>query len=145
MSDRGFTLLELLVVIAIAALLVGVAVPRLTGVLPGVQLKSDALRVAASLRAARGEAIYRNRQAVFVVDTAARQYRVAGLAATETLDESIDVTLVTARDAVIDPSRGLIRFFPDGSSTGGRVSLAAGDRQYHVDVDWLTGRVRILE
>lgn len=145
MENRGFTLLELLVVIAIAALLVGLVVPRFSSALPGVQLKSDALRVAASLRAARGQAIYQNRQAVFVVDTAARQYQVAGLDAPEKIDETIEVKLVTGRDELISASRGLIRFFPDGSSTGGRVSLAAGDRQYHVDVDWLTGRVRIRE
>jgi general secretion pathway protein H len=38
-----------------------------------------------------------------------------------------------------------VRFFPDGGSNGGRITLAAGDRKYDVDVDWLTGRVAILE
>ncbi len=28
---------------------------------------------------------------------------------------------------------------------GGRITLAAGDRKFDVDIDWLTGRVSILE
>ena len=28
---------------------------------------------------------------------------------------------------------------------GGRITLAAGERKYEVDVDWLTGRVAILD
>jgi general secretion pathway protein H len=40
---------------------------------------------------------------------------------------------------------GSIRFFPDGSSTGGSISLASGRETHTVVVDWLTGRVRISE
>jgi general secretion pathway protein H len=34
-----------------------------------------------------------------------------------------------------------ILFFPDGGSTGGRLTLATGDRRRLIAVDWLTGRV----
>ena len=34
-------------------------------------------------------------------------------------------------------------FFPNGTSTGGRVVLAASDGRRAVDVDWLTGRVTV--
>ena len=47
--------------------------------------------------------------------------------------------------ACSEQDTGAIRFFPDGSSTGGRVTLMVGERSYAVDVDWLTGRVRVLE
>ena len=36
-----------------------------------------------------------------------------------------------------------IRFFPDGSSTGGHISLIEGKTEYRVNVDWLTGRIAI--
>ena len=39
--------------------------------------------------------------------------------------------------------RGAIRFYPDGSSTGGRITVSSGERKFLVDVDWLTGRVSI--
>ena len=145
MAERGFTLVELLVVIAIIALLVGLAAPRLTAALPGVRLKSDALNIATSLRAARGEAIAANREAVFVLDNGSRQFYVAGLGERQPFGEAVEVTLVTARRELVDAARGAIRFFPDGSSTGGRITLAEGSREYRIDVNWLTGRVRVLD
>ena len=36
-----------------------------------------------------------------------------------------------------------IRFAPDGSSSGGRISLFSKNKKYIVYVDWLTGRVVI--
>ena len=43
-----------------------------------------------------------------------------------------------------DDKVGSIRFYPDGGSNGGRITLGAGDLKYEVDVDWLTGRVAIV-
>jgi len=42
---------------------------------------------------------------------------------------------------------GAIRFFPDGSSTGGRVILKRddGDAGWQVGVNWLTGRILVAE
>jgi general secretion pathway protein H len=34
-----------------------------------------------------------------------------------------------------------IRFFPNGTSTGGKVRLETGRQVYEVRVNWLTGRV----
>ena len=39
----------------------------------------------------------------------------------------------------------LLRFVPDGGSNGGRITVASGARKFDVDVDWLTGRVAILD
>ena len=38
---------------------------------------------------------------------------------------------------------GSIRFFGDGSSTGGSVTILQGERRSDVTVDWLTGRVSL--
>ena len=48
-----------------------------------------------------------------------------------------------AQYMISDDKVGAIRFYPDGSSTGGRITVASGERKYLVDVDWLTGRVSI--
>jgi general secretion pathway protein H len=53
--------------------------------------------------------------------------------------------LFTAQSDIVDEHVGAIRFYPDGGSTGGRVTLSAGERKFDVDVDWLTGRVAILD
>ena len=37
--------------------------------------------------------------------------------------------------------KGVVRFFPDGAATGGRVRLLANGAGWDVDVRWLTGEV----
>jgi general secretion pathway protein H len=70
---------------------------------------------------------------------------VPGAAKPRVLPERLELKLYTAQSEVRDERHGAIRFYPDGSSTGGRVTLAAGERKLLVDVDWLTGRVSIKE
>ena len=143
--NRGFTLLELLLVLVIAA--TGYAmVVRFTGSgASGAQLKGAARTVAAGLRDARGQAIATQSSAALAVDLDKRTIEVTGAGRPRALPERLDITLDTARSETVDTRRGAIRFFPDGSSTGGRVTLAAGERKLRVDVDWLTGRVSITE
>ena len=59
------------------------------------------------------------------------------------LPERYRYTLETAASERLGERVAAIRFFPDGGSTGGRVVLGFGDRERAVDVDWLTGRVRL--
>jgi len=143
--SRGFTLLELLLVLVIAA--TGYAlVVRFTGSgVSGAQLKSAARAVAAGLRDARGVAIATQESAALNVDVEKRTIEVTGAARPRSLPDRLDIKLDTAQAEVVDEKRGAIRFYPDGSSTGGRVTLATGERRFLVDVDWLTGRVTIKE
>ncbi|MDH5265006.1 MAG: GspH/FimT family pseudopilin [Betaproteobacteria bacterium] len=143
--SRGFTLLELLLVLVIAA--TGYAlVVRFTGSgVSGAQLKSAARAVAAGLRDARGVAIATQESAALNVDVEKRTIEVTGAARPRSLPERLDIKLDTAQAEVVDEKRGAIRFYPDGSSTGGRVTLASGERRFLVDVDWLTGRVTVKE
>jgi general secretion pathway protein H len=55
----------------------------------------------------------------------------------------LELKLFTAQTEAVSERKGAIRFYPDGSSTGGRITVASGERKYLVDVDWLTGRVSI--
>ena len=64
---------------------------------------------------------------------------------THALPRQAEMKLFTAQNDIIDGKVGAIRFFPDGGSNGGRVTIASGERKYEVDVDWLTGRVAILD
>jgi general secretion pathway protein H len=142
---RGFTLLEVLMVLVIAA--AGFAlVVRFTGAgVSGAELKSAARSVAAGLREARGTAIATQESAAMLVDLDRRTIEVTGAAKPRALPERLELKLFTAQSEVQDERRGAIRFFPDGSSTGGRVTVASGERRFLVDVDWLTGRVSIKE
>jgi general secretion pathway protein H len=53
------------------------------------------------------------------------------------------MSLITAQSEQANESVGAIRFYPDGSSTGGRIDLSSDDVRYVIDVSWLTGTVMV--
>jgi general secretion pathway protein H len=139
----GFTLLELLVVLAIACSILLVAVPRLGGVLPSKRIDGLARNLAASLKDARSLAVTRNREVSFILDGVAGRFGVGNGVADGALPEGISVNLLTGRSEVSGGQRAAIRFFPDGSSTGGRIEVGESEHRRVVTVDWLTGRVQL--
>ena len=143
-AGQGFTILELLVVLAILGIVVALGAPALHRMVPGVELNTSAQTVATALREARGLAIASNAEVTLVVELGDRALRV-GDGPPVRLASSFGITLLTATRELIDAGTGQIRFYPDGTSTGGRITLTRGNRRYHVVVDWLTGRVALGE
>jgi len=142
-SQRGFTLMEIVVVV----LLMGIAyllIPRylFTGV-SGADLKASSRDIAAGLRMARAEAVNLRRDTALTLDLEKRNFTLSGKDGVRQLPEALELKLFTAQSEVVNEKQGAIRFFPDGSSTGGRITVASGERKYLVDVDWLTGKVSI--
>ena len=142
---RGVTLLEMLVVLAIMGLVAALVLPTFGNGVSTSELRSSARQVAAGLRAARSEAVSQRRETFLVLDLEGRRFKVDRDPKEYTLPPRIEMKLFTAQRDIVDARTGSIRFFPDGGSNGGRVTVAAGERKYDVDVDWLTGRVAILE
>lgn len=141
----GFTLLEILLALGIAALAAAVAAPNLTPLLVRAQLYSATRDVASALRYARGQAIVRGQETSFELDIERHRYRVSERRKPYSLSDQILLSLYTARSETVNEGVGRIRFYPDGSSTGGRVTLEGGGRKKEVDVNWLTGEVRVRE
>jgi general secretion pathway protein H len=142
---RGFTLLEVLIALAIGA----AAYALILGV-PGrgasaADLKAAARTLASGLRTAQTTAMATRRDALLTLDLDSHEFEVPGVLRPRKLPEKLDLKLLTAESEVTSDKRGSIRFYPDGSSTGGRITVASGERKYFVDVDWLTGRVTIEE
>lgn len=131
---RGFTLIELLVALAIVATVLTLMTPMIGRLLPGAELKAAAAALVTELREARSLATGRQQEMTVRFD-----------AETRVLTDDITLRLFDANLEPLDRETGTIRFFPDGSSTGGRVRLEAGDDRYDIDIDWLTGRVRSTE
>ena len=140
----GFTLVELLVVITLLAILSAILVPILIPS-PARTLQTAASEVATTLRETRRLAQSRQAQRRFMVDTEAERYSIEGAADWRQLPDGTQVELTTAQSLLLDQGRGGIDFFPDGSSTGGRVTLRMSGRSVRVDIEWLTGRIRVSE
>jgi len=142
---RGVTLLELLIVLTLMALIAAMVLPMFSGGVSGTDLKSAAREVAAGLRLARDRAISQRAESLLELNLEARTFRVTPDESSHLLPGKIDLKLYTAQRDLLSDKVGAIRFFADGGSNGGRITLAAGERKYDVDVDWLTGRIAILE
>lgn len=141
---KGFTLLEVLVALGIAALALAAVTPRLPGVLESVRAAAAAREVVSTLRQARTQAIVGQASALVLFDLDERRYWGVTARSSGALPSSAQLTLVTADTERRGERAAGIRFFPDGSSTGGRLSLEQGAHRYVIEVDWLTGRV-VLE
>jgi len=141
---RGFTLIEVIVTLAI----LGFALVLVAGYKPpwssGLGLKATAAELASGLRLARSEAIVRNRPVAFSLDVTGHRYRV-GSRAERPLPANLSLELLTIAGENREAAVGDIRFHPDGSSTGGRISLADRQRRMAVGVDWLTGRISVAD
>jgi general secretion pathway protein H len=105
-------------------------------------LDEAAARLADGLRATREDAILQQQERVFAVDVNKRAF-ASSAAESVPLDPALDISLMTAKSELIGESTGGIRFFPDGSSTGGRIEIRLlGDRAA-VNVRWSTGAVTL--
>ncbi|MGD8999179.1 MAG: GspH/FimT family protein [Granulosicoccaceae bacterium] len=109
------------------------------------EVRGAARQLAAGLRYTRSQAILGSQETELVLDLDRRTYRLPDKAREFQLAEELAITLVTARSEVITGEQGMIRFFPDGSSTGGRITVSKGNQTYIVDVDWLSGRVVLID
>ena len=141
---QGFTLVEVLVVLTLLVTLSAILAPVLLPS-PARVLRTAASEVATGLRETRRLARTEQQRRRFTIDTERRQFGIEGHSQGRQLPHDISVELTTARSLQVDDSRGGIDFFPDGSSTGGRVALGSEGREMHVDIEWLTGRIRVAE
>lgn len=137
----GFNLLEVLLVLVIAGLLMGVVATSLT---EGPVLRKTAKEVAASLRHARSIAVLQQKEMVWSMNVSNKQFWVGGKGEKRDLHPTIAAKINTARSEVVSSEQGNIRFYPDGSSTGGSVELTARQQTFKVNVEWISGRISTL-
>jgi general secretion pathway protein H len=136
----GFTLVELLVVLAIIGMLITAMPAVVASVQSGVRLKAAARSLADELRASRATAILNHRETRLTLDLATGQYLTTPGGVIRGLPAGVVLKFEGPRTE-INGGNADIRFFADGTSTGGRIGLAVGNSQHWVVTHWLSGRI----
>ena len=137
------TTLTLLIAVPLVVLLATLIVPMVSGTSNDLERATRSL--ATGLRYTRSRALSNNRAEAFVLDTRKREFHVPEEIGSTTLPEAVEVVFFSTRENRVPRSAGVIQFFPDGGSTGGRLELSAHGDRFLVNVDWLTGKVDIIE
>jgi general secretion pathway protein H len=140
-SQSGFTLIELIVVLAIISLVLAVVVPNLGQGSGRHMVAATAHEVAAMLRLSRNRAIAENQPTRFIVDNGS--YGIGDDRHLGHVPQDISMMFFDGERTDATLLAGAIRFYPDGSSTGGGVALSTAKVRYAVFVDWLNGNVSI--
>ena len=144
--SAGFTLVELLVVLAMIALLVALARPMYSAAVPGARVRTETLDLAMSLRQSRNRAISSGRIIAIEFDTEKASYTIGSNIVELPANTELLAVRRGANPAQLanDPVVRL-EFHPDGSSTGASVELSNKAASWQLDVDWLTGRIRVAQ
>lgn len=141
-ADRcgGFTLIEVVAVMLIIALVASLAVAKIPGTGRG-RLKAVALETAALLRRERLGAVMTGRDRQVSIDG---EQRVLVGDGGDVVAVPRDVVLdVLGIDALWSGRQAVVRFHPDGASTGAVLKLSREKAEYEIRVNWYTGGVAI--
>ena len=141
--NNGFTLLELLVVLFIMILGFSIVGINLSSGNGSAAIKVAARDMVSALRYTRGQALITHQEAILSIDLAENSYTVSDRAKHYPIPKSISLTVVTAQSELSGDGIGNIRFFPDGSSTGGRITLEQGKIASEININWLTGQIKL--
>jgi general secretion pathway protein H len=140
---NGFTLLEIMVVMAIMIFVLAIIPPLFPNVIAGTHVKSATRQLAAGLQYTRSQAISKQKEMTLTLDVERKLFQMDEKTRALKVPDETTISLTTARSEQITTHAGRIRFFPDGSSTGGQIKLAHAAKEFLIDIHWLTGKVRI--
>lgn len=137
--QSGFTLLELLAAVSILGLMLAVAIPASARFYTSIQYHQAVRDVVTTLASARYQAIGSGRTQDVLIYPFERRIGLNG--DIKDLPEDLVMEVYSAGELSRDRV-GVIRFYPEGGSTGGGIDLERRDGSgVRISVDWLLGRV----
>jgi general secretion pathway protein H len=141
---RGYSLLEMVVVLAVISLLLGALQWTRFGDNQALTLRAEADQLVGALRQVRSLALSQGAEKVLSVDVANKTWQSDG-GAVHKLPDDLDIVLSSGAELTSSRTIGVFAFYPRGGSSGGAVDLRGGPDALSIRIDWLTGRVQIVE
>jgi len=142
-SCKGFTLLELMLVMFIVILGFSVIGLNISSGNDATAHQTAARDLVSALRFAKGQALISHEETTISIDLNENTYTVSDRDKVFTIPDTIALTVVTAQDEMEGAGLAKIRFFPDGSSSGGRIKLEKNSVNWQIDINWLTGQIEL--
>jgi len=141
-NDRkaGFTLMEVVAVMLIIALLASLAITMMPGT-GRAKLKAVTMEAAALLRRERLGAILTGRERQVAID-GERRILIGDGGGTVPIPADVAIDLLSASQAQAYRAV-VVRFHPDGASSGAVLRLSREKAEYEIRVNWYTGGVSI--
>src|SRR3954452_16342048 len=136
----GFSLIELVAVAVLIGIALSVVSMAFNKSLDNAKVQAASRDLVAALRYTRGQAIVKGQQTALDLDMQNNTFQAPGKPLMK-LPNEMHMTLLTAESEQTGATSGRIRFFADGASTGGHVSVYMGQREWRINVSWLTGQV----
>ncbi|WP_342710244.1 prepilin-type N-terminal cleavage/methylation domain-containing protein [Bradyrhizobium sp. B124] len=138
-STAGSTLIEMMAVMLIIAMLASLVVTMVPGT-GRASLKALTLQTAALLRRERLAAILTGQSRRVSLDGNART--IVGQAGTIAIPRDVRVDVIGVNE-LWSGRQAVVRFEPDGASTGSVLRFSWENVRYEVDVNWYNGRVAV--
>ena len=137
----GFSLIEVVAVIALVAIAASLVTLSFSKIFTAAKVQAASRDLVAALRYTRGQAIVKGQETTFDLDLANNTYHAPGRSVVQ-LPKNMRLNLYTATQEQTSETSGSIRFYPDGASTGGHVSVLMDRVEWRISVDWLTGSIK---
>ena len=142
--NRGFTLIEIMLVLVMIAVMVAITATFMSGSLEQAKIRAVSKNLISALRYTRGQAVIKHEQKTIIFNVKDRTYRAPKKKLVQ-IPEEVEMNLYTIESDIVDEDTGKIRFFSDGSSTGGWVKLTYRNKIWKININWLTGEIRLEE
>ncbi len=143
-SQPGFTLLEILVVMVMIVVIMGFFSSNMMRSLDKAKIRAASKDLVSAMRYTRGQAVVKHEQKSITFNVKEKTYK-APRKKTVKIPQEMEMYVYTAESDIANDSTGSIRFFSDGSSTGGWVKLVHGNKIWKINVNWLTGEISKVE
>lgn len=141
--QTGFTLFELIVAISLGAMVLGLSIPAFQNFYQSAQYRGAVSDVVSALNGARYKAIREGAFKDILINP--KSHELVDGEQRSTLPEALQLEVLGSGELNRD-GFGVIRFYPDGRSSGGAVKVShPNGMEVQVEIDWLLGRVELCK